>query len=93
MHAFHIPLSINLWQLLYKDGEIIFSLLIELDVDKASTMKTEDDGEKNQTINISLLLPESEFLSLQWSQIHHTKLCKYLFFNNFITLFIPPQPY
>lgn len=46
MHAFHIPLSINPRQLLYKDGEIIFSLLIELDVDKASTMKTEDDGEK-----------------------------------------------
>lgn len=33
----------------YKDGEIIFSLLIEPDVDKASTMKTEDDGEKKKS--------------------------------------------
>lgn len=38
-------------QLPYKDGgEIIFSLLIEPDVDTASTMKTED-GENNQKLH------------------------------------------
>lgn len=47
-------------------GEIIFSLLIEPDVDKVSTMKAEDDregeGEKNKP-HVSLVLDESEFLS------------------------------
>lgn len=43
MHAFHIPISINLGNSLIKMGEIIFSLLIEPDVDKVSTMKAEDD--------------------------------------------------
>lgn len=32
------------WQRLHKDGEIIFLLLIEPDVDKTSTMKTLVDG-------------------------------------------------
>lgn len=45
MHAFHIPISINLGNSLIKMGEIIFSLLIEPDVDKVSTMKAEDDRE------------------------------------------------
>lgn len=47
-------------------GEIIFSLLIEPDVDKVSTMKAEDDregeGKKNKP-HVSLVLDESEFLS------------------------------
>lgn len=52
MHAFHIPISINLGNSLIKMGEIIFSLLIEPDVDKVPTMKAEDDREgeeKNKT--------------------------------------------
>lgn len=44
-------------------GEIIFSLLIEPDVDKAPTMKTEDDGENNHSLHICRLLDESEFFS------------------------------
>lgn len=49
----------------HKDGgEIIFSLLIEPDVDKALTIKTEDDGENNQMSQICLVLYESIFFSV-----------------------------
>lgn len=51
-------------QLPSKDGKIIFSLLIEPDVDKVSTMKTEDDEEKKIGC-ICLLLDESEFFNLK----------------------------
>lgn len=56
-------------------GEIIFSLLIEPDVDKTSAMKT--DGENNQMLHICL--DESEFFRL-YSAIIHTILTNSLIF-------------
>lgn len=56
-------------------GEIIFSLLIEPDVDKTSAMKT--DGENNQMLHICL--DESEFFRL-YSAIIHTILTNPLIF-------------
>lgn len=62
-------------QQLHKDGEIIFLLLIEPDVDKTSTMKTLVDGrKKNQRYTFLFCLMKVIFLSLQWSEIQHINI-------------------
>lgn len=80
IHAFHIPISINRRNCLIKMcGEIIFSLLIEPDVDKTSAMNT--DGENIQMLHICL--DESEFFRLySCNHTHHiNKLFHISFFN------------
>ncbi len=60
-------------------GEIIFSLLIEPDVDKAPTMKTEDDGENNHALHICCLHDESEYFRV-YSRVIYTILIHSLIF-------------
>lgn len=76
MHAFHISISINLWQPPYKDGEIIFSLLIEVDVYKISTVKTEKKVRGNKMKPTTMLIHVREVMFSVQSGIKHTTLSK-----------------
>ena len=63
-------------------GDYIF-LLIELDVDMASTMITEDVEENNQKLHICFVLNDSKFHSLQCNHKHNiNKFLSIHFFYN-----------